>query len=218
MKRFLKYLICLVYKLKYLTRCKIYATSNIILGRCSFEGKNALGYRTYISNTSLGYGSYIGSDGEFSHCIIGRFCSIGSYVRVVSAMHPVDKNISTHPAFYSKDYYFSYNKTDFVEHLKTCNGYECEIGNDVWIGDQVLIKGGISIGDGAIIGMGSVVTHDVAPYTVIAGVPAKQIRKRFNEDMISQLLRFQWWNKSITWIIEHSNEFLRPIEFLEKYK
>lgn len=68
------------------------------------------------------------------------------------------------------------------------------IGNDVWIGTHAIIKGGVFIGDGAVIGMGSVVTHDVAPYSVVAGVPAKEIRKRFGEKTIQKLLALEWWN------------------------
>ena len=71
------------------------------------------------------------------------------------------------------------------------------IGNDVWIGQNAVLLPGVTIGDGAIIGANSVVGSDVAPYTIVAGNPAKVIRKRFDDELIDLLLQFKWWDKSI---------------------
>ena len=71
------------------------------------------------------------------------------------------------------------------------------MGNDAWIGQNVTILPGVHIGDGAIIGANSVVGSDVEPYRIVAGNPAKVIRKRFDDELIELLLKFQWWNKSI---------------------
>lgn len=68
------------------------------------------------------------------------------------------------------------------------------IGNDVWIGYEAVIMSGVTIGDGAIIGTRALVTNDVPPYTIVGGVPAKQIRKRFPEEIISELLKLKWWD------------------------
>ena len=70
------------------------------------------------------------------------------------------------------------------------------IGNDVWIGFEAVILSGVTIGDGAIIGARAVVTKDVPPYTIVGGVPARPIRKRFSEEVISKLSELQWWNWS----------------------
>ena len=70
------------------------------------------------------------------------------------------------------------------------------VGNDVWIGYEAVILAGVTIGDGAIIGARAVVTKDVPPYTIVGGVPAKQIRKRFNEETIDILLKLKWWDWS----------------------
>ena len=78
------------------------------------------------------------------------------------------------------------------------------IGNDVWIGYEAVIMTGVHIGDGAIIGTRAVVTKDVPPYTIVGGVPAKEIRKRFNSDMIEQMLALKWW----TWSVDKIQEFL----------
>ena len=217
MRRLLKHLITLCYKVANLGKSRI-SSSAILLGKCQFEGNNSVGDNTYLSGTSLGYGSFVGFGCEFSNCKIGKYCSIGSNIRVVSATHPVKGFISTHPAFFSDTYRFHYVKASkFKEHLTNSDGFECSIGNDVWIGDNVLILGGCRIGDGAIIGMGSVVLHDVPPYTIVAGVPAKEIRKRFPEETIASLLRFNWWNKPVDWIKENAEEFSDVEFFINKY-
>ena len=214
LKRLFKMGIALLYKIKFLGICKINACSNIILRGCFFEGKNSLGERTYLSHTSLGYGSFVGFNSEFSNCKIGKFCSIGSNVRVVSATHPTEM-VSTYPAFYSDTYEVSFvSKSKFKEHLVTQDGFECEIGNDVWIGDNVLIKGGLNIGDGSVIAMGSVVLHDVPPYTIVAGIPAKTIRKRFSDEISNDLLKIQWWNKPVKWIESHAEKFEKIEDFM----
>ena len=215
MKRIVKALICFAYKIKFLRKCRIHAASSVLLRGCTFEGSNSLGERVFLSRTSMGYGSYTGFSCEFSNCKIGRFCSIGNLVRVVDSTHPTDM-ISTYPAFYSDTFKKTYVKqSKYSEHLITSSGAGCEIGNDVWIGDNVLIRGGVTIGDGAIIAMGSIVLHDVAPYTIVGGAPAKEIRTRFDEETIEELETFRWWDKPMSWIKAHAEEFSDPQVFLE---
>lgn len=214
MKRIVKILIAVMYKVRFASKCKINIFTNIILRKCYFSGKNSLGNHTYLSNTNLGYCSYIGFGCEFSNCKIGKYCSIGNNVRVVSADHPIDM-VSTYPAFYSNTYRVSYVKNQkYVEHITTANGHECEIGSDVWIGDNVLIKGGVKIGNGAIIGMGSLVLHDIPPYSVAVGIPAKVIKMRFDQEICSKLEEIAWWDKSEEWIIEHAENFEKPEKLL----
>lgn len=217
MRRILKYFITLCYRLVNLGKSRI-SSSAIILRGCQFEGHNAVGNNTYLSGTSLGYGSFLGFGCEFSNCKIGRYCSIGSNIRVVSATHPTKGFISTHPAFFSDSYWFRYVKqSKFKEHLTNEAGAECTIGNDVWIGDNALILGGVKIGNGAIIAMGSIVLHDVPPYAIVAGVPAKEIRKRFPDETIDSLQMIEWWNKPISWIEEKAEEFSEVESFVNKY-
>ena len=81
------------------------------------------------------------------------------------------------------------------------------IGNDVWIGDHVILLEGIKIGDGAIIAAGSVVVKDVPSYAMVGGNPARVIRYRFKEDEIEYLKKIKWWNKSQEWLLEHIEDF-----------
>lgn len=130
--------------------------------------------------------------------IIGKFCQIASGVEFVmnGANHQMNA-ISTFP-FYTLE---GWNmnppaKSDFP--LKG----DTVVGNDVWIGQNAVILPGVHIGDGAIIGANSIVGSNVASYTIVAGNPAKELRKRFDDDLIDMLLRFQWWNKDIEEINE----------------
>lgn len=113
---------------------------------------------------------------------IGNYCSIAIGVKWIPGNHPID-DVSTHPFFHREEFgYFKKEKN--VQH----NLEKRTIGHDVWIGRDVLILPKVkTIGNGAIIGAGSVVTHDVEPYSVVAGNPAKLVKYRFNKEEIEQL-------------------------------
>lgn len=124
--------------------------------------------------------------------IIGKFCSIacGAKFMLTSANHKMS-SLSTYPfpIFYEewgldvKDIRNAWdNKGDII------------IGNDVWIGYEAVIMAGVTIGDGAIIGTRAVVTKDVPPYTIVGGVPAKPIRKRFDDATVERLIKLRWWD------------------------
>ncbi len=84
----------------------------------------------------------------------------------------------------------------------TCTGY-IDVGNDVWVGARAIILSNITIGDGAIIGAGTIVSHDVPPYAVVAGIPAKLVRFKFSENQIKRLIEIAWWNWPLEKIIEN---------------
>lgn len=126
--------------------------------------------------------------------IIGKFCQIASGVTFImnGANHQMNA-ASTYP-FYIMGGWTETPPTAGDLPLKG----DTVIGNDVWIGQNATILPGVHIGDGAIIGLGSIVGHDVEPYTIVAGNPAKVIRKRFDDELIDLLQRLQWWDKSIS--------------------
>lgn len=160
-------------------------------------------------NITVGDFTYI-ADSEFeSHVtnfypwskdklIIGKFCQIATGVEFImnDANHQMSA-VSTFP-FYTLDGWDmkAPSASDMPFKGNTV------IGNDVWIGQNAVILPGVNIGDGAIIGANSVVGSNIAPYTIVAGNPAKVIRKRFDEELIDLMLRFKWWDKSITEINE----------------
>lgn len=215
-KRIAKFLVCLKNKIVFHSRCKI-RLSNIFRGKTVFEGKNGLGSSNCIIKSSFGYGTLIGDRNFLDRIKTGRFCSIGSEIKIVSSAHPTEVFVSTHPAFYSH----RYNSLSYVCKEKFSGILMCDVnfsvvaGNDVWIGDRVLIKGGVRIGDGAVIGMGAVVTKDVPPYAVVGGVPARIIKMRFSENQISELLSQNIWEKPIEWIEENAEKFESIESFLK---
>ena len=202
-------------KFRYASRGVIERNS-VVLGNSLFEGGNKISPDSYISETKLGFGTYIGSHCHFSNVEIGRFTSIGDNVKLISSQHPTEVFASTSPCFYSKNNYLHWIQNDkYSEYLVNSNGKALSIGNDVWIGSNVLIKGGISIGNGAVIAMGSVVTKDVPDYAIVGGVPAKLIRFRFDENQRKELLTNPWWNESIDWIKENMDVFDNVDELLK---
>lgn len=124
--------------------------------------------------------------------VIGKFCSIacGAKFLFTSANH-TQASLSTYPfpIFFEE---WGLDVRDITSAWD--NKGDIIIGNDVWIGYEAVILSGVTIGDGAIIGARAVVTKDVPPYTIVGGVPAKPIRKRFSDDTISALLKIKWWD------------------------
>ena len=126
--------------------------------------------------------------------IIGKFCSIACGTKFLfnCANHTL-KSLSTYtfPLFYEE---WELEKSNITTAWD--NKGDIVIGNDVWIGYEAVIMTGVHIGDGAIIAARAVVTKDVPPYPIVGGTPAKEIRKRFDTEMIHQLLKLKWWDWS----------------------
>lgn len=178
-----------------------------------------IGKSTYISG-SIGKYSYIGSNCKLN-ANIGSFCSIANNVKTVEGSHPLHF-VSTSPSLYStrRQCGASLATENIINDITIFDneGIAVIIENDVWIGENVLIKGGIKIGTGACIAMGAVVVKDVAPYSIVGGCPAKEIRKRFDGNTIASLLHSKWWEQSEDWLKQNWRSFSNISEFLSKQK
>jgi acetyltransferase-like isoleucine patch superfamily enzyme len=141
-----------------------------------------------------------------SRTSIGRYCSIARNIIIVNRNHPMDFK-SMHGIFFNPA-------------LKHCDKYIVEdiplkIGNDVWIGEYVVILAHVTeIGDGAVIGAGTVVNKNVPPYAVVVGNPPRIVRYRFSKEVIDELLASKWWEKDIDELKPYIKEFQQPYEEL----
>ena len=171
-----------------------------------------------INDSEIGAYSYVGCDCKLDNSIIGKFCSIGSCVKVLTATHPTNTFVSTSPVFHStqKQCGITFVNENLFNQSLLVEGRSVIIGNDVWIGGDVILIGGIKIGDGAIVAAGAVVTKDVPPYSIVGGVPAKIIRYRFTKDQCDFLIQDQWWNKPISWITENVDLFSDIVVYCKK--
>jgi acetyltransferase-like isoleucine patch superfamily enzyme len=134
--------------------------------------------------------------GEKAQLRIGKFCSIATNVFIyLGGNHRIDW-ISTYP------FNLRFREALHIKGHPATKG-DVIIGNDVWIGDSAVILSGITVGDGAVIGANAVVTKNVSAYSIVAGNPAREVKKRFTEEEIEILLKIKWWDWSIQKIIEH---------------
>lgn len=146
--------------------------------------------RTTLTDVSIGRFTYLGHHAFLNRVTVGSFCSIGPSVLAGLGEHPVDLG-TTSPVFYStrRQCGTTFAQTDcFMERRPIT------IGHDVWIGARVFVRDGVSIGHGAIIAAGAVVIHDVPPYAIFGGTPAKLVRMRFPDTEVARLLAVSWWD------------------------
>lgn len=194
LKRWRNYLRSISYQLKS-HKLKIgYATE---ISKCTFGKNVALGDYVNIKSSEIGDYSYCSYNSLIRNATIGKFCSIGHHVQIGPGKHPFNSFLSSHPLFFSNRGQVGFsilNESKYVEFEKV------EIGNDVWIGAGAIILDGIKIGDGAVVAAGAVVTKNVEPFSLVAGVPAVHKKFKFDQDKIDSILSDPWWNKSIQWI------------------
>jgi acetyltransferase-like isoleucine patch superfamily enzyme len=144
--------------------------------------------------------------GENTELYIGKFCSIASNVKVyLGGSHRTDW-ITTYP--FGHRLQNKFNNFNGNGHPKT-NG-DVIVGNDVWIGANVTIMSGVNIGDGAVIANNSHIVKNVEPYSIVGGNPGKLIKKRFSDEIITELLRIKWWDWDDNKINEHLPTLCSP--------
>ena len=141
-----------------------------------------------MDRSELGFGSYINQNTILKNVIVGRFCCISWNVCLYGGSSHNCSSPSMYTSYHWKSIFGNSEETGIQDKDKTI------VGNDVWIGNGAIVVNAVKIGDGAVIGAGAVVTKDVPPYAVVAGVPAKILYKRFPEDVIERLLKIKWWN------------------------
>lgn len=177
------------------------------------EHSSKVGPYSNLINVCMKKYSYIGANCTIVETEIGAFCSIADNVIIGGASHPINW-ISTSPVFYKGKNFINKNfsNNEFIEYKNSI------IKNDVWIGNNSLIKAGLTIENGAVIGMGSIVTKDVGPYEIWAGNPAKLIRKRFSNEDIEVLINSNWWDWSEEKLSKYADGMSSKDEFIKFLK
>jgi acetyltransferase-like isoleucine patch superfamily enzyme len=174
-------------------RCKLQPLSRIV--DVNFEESMQVNRNTQVGpNVSVGAYFSMNQDCYIARAKVGRYCSFGARTVINPFGHPVDW-LSIHEfQYHDVAFNFMPEWSQLAKRPREGLLKHVDIGNDVWAGHNVVIMGGVKVGDGAILATGTVVTHDVPPYAVVGGVPARIIKYRFSKPIIERLLSITWWN------------------------
>jgi phosphonate metabolism protein (transferase hexapeptide repeat family) len=170
---------------------------------------------TLLESTLGDYSYLAGSDGVVNYTEIGKFCSIASHVAINPGNHPMHRVTQHHCTYRRRRYGFS--PTDDDEIIQWRRENSCRIDHDVWIGTGAKVMAGVHVKTGAVVAAGAVVTKDVDPYHMVAGVPALFRRTRFDADTVTKLLRIAWWEWDRRTLEQRFDHFRDLASFLEHY-
>jgi len=190
---------------------------NCEINNSVFGSYTEIGKGSRINNSELGDYSYCDRFADIANAKIGKFANIASFSRIGPTDHPMEL-ASLHHFHYRSSYYFDGAEDDSAFFVKRASRI-VTLGHDVWIGHASVIRPEIKIGHGAVIASGAVVTHDVPDYMIVAGVPAKPLRKRFDDAIAQRLVDLAWWDWSHEKLGQAVPDFrnLSIEAFLEKY-
>jgi phosphonate metabolism protein (transferase hexapeptide repeat family) len=177
-----------------------------------------VGARTILTEVTMGDYSYVVNDSQITYTSIGKFCSIAAMTRINPGNHPMQRATQAHFTYRSSAYFPG--EADDAEFFAWRRAHHVAIGHDVWIGHGAIILPGRNVGTGAVIAAGAIVTRDVPAYTIVAGNPAKIVRRRFDERTEQRLTALGWWNWSHETLRSALPDFrkLGVDAFLDKYE
>jgi len=162
--------------------------------------------------------SYVVNDAQITYTSIGKFCSIAAMTRINPGNHPMHRATQAHFTYRASAYFEG--EADDAEFFAWRRAHHVHIGHGVWIGHGAIVLPGRNIGTGAVIAAGAIVTKDVPAYTIVAGNPARAIKRRFPEAIANRLAELKWWDWEHETLRLALPDFRKlPIEqFLEKYE
>jgi phosphonate metabolism protein (transferase hexapeptide repeat family) len=185
---------------------------------CTLGRYTDVGARTILLETEVGDYSYIVNDSNIAYTKFGKFCSVAAMTRINPGNHPMHRAAQAHFTYRASSYFP--DEADDADFFEWRRAHRVIIGHDVWIGHGAIVLPGRTIGDGAVIAAGSIVTKDVAPYTIVGGNPARPIRQRFPSQIAARMVRLGWWHWSHERLRLALPDFRRlsAEEFLERYE
>jgi phosphonate metabolism protein (transferase hexapeptide repeat family) len=177
-----------------------------------------VGARTSLLEVTMGDYSYVVNDAQITYTTIGKFCSIAAMTRINPGNHPMQRASQAHFTYRASAYFPG--ESDEGEFFDWRRQHRVQIGHDVWIGHGAIVLPGRSIGTGAVIAAGAIVTKDVPAYTIVAGNPARPIRKRFPDQVATRLAALAWWDWDHEALRRALTDFpkLAVEDFLVKYE
>ncbi|WP_170581873.1 chloramphenicol acetyltransferase [Ruegeria arenilitoris] len=184
----------------------------------SFGAFVEIGAGTRVTNSVFGDYTYCDRSCDIANARIGKFANIASFTRIGATDHPIEKASLHHFHYRSADYWD--DAEDDADWFARRAGRLAQIGHDTWIGHAAIIKPEVTIGHGAIVASGAIVTKDVPPYTIVGGVTAHPIRRRFPEHVAERMMALAWWDWDNARLRAALPDFRAlPAEaFLEKYE
>ena len=191
-------------------------TANVrdaVLGRYT-----EIGARTVFAESTLGDYSYVVNDSNIIYTTIGKFCSIAAHTRINPGNHPMQRASQSHFTYRASAYFE--DAEDDAAFFDWRRSTPVTISHDVWIGHGAIVLAGRSIGTGAVVAGGAVVTKDVPDYAIVAGNPARIIRRRFPEEIAGRLKALAWWDWEHARLRAALDDFraLSVEAFLDKYE
>jgi phosphonate metabolism protein (transferase hexapeptide repeat family) len=177
-----------------------------------------VGARTILLEVSMGDYSYVVNDAQITYTTIGKFCSIAAMTRINPGNHPMHRVSQAHFTYRASAYFPG--EADEAEFFEWRRGHHVHIGHDVWIGHGAVVLPGRSVGTGAVIAAGAIVSKDVPAYTVVAGNPARPVKRRFPEEITGRLAELAWWDWNHETLRRALPDFrkLAVEDFLAKYE
>lgn len=151
-----------------------------------------VGPRTILHEVSMGDYSYVVNDSQITYTTIGKFCSIAAMTRINPGNHPMHRATQAHFTYRASAYFPG--EEDDAAFFDWRRSHAVGIGHDVWIGHGAVVLAGRQIGTGAVVAAGAIVTKDVPAYTIVAGNPARIVRRRFSEQVADRLAALAWWD------------------------
>lgn len=187
------------------------------ISQSEFGAYVEIGKGSRILNSTFEDYAYCDRFADVANTTVGKFANIAAFTRIGPTDHPY-RNAAQHHFLYRSSYYFGDEEDDpvFFEHRASRRS---SLGADCWIGHGAIIKPEITVGVGAIVASGAVVTKDVSPFMIVAGVPAQPVRLRFDQSVADRLLALAWWEWPHEKLREALEDFrrLKAEEFLERY-
>ncbi|WP_277543005.1 DapH/DapD/GlmU-related protein [Haloarcula laminariae] len=167
-----------------------------------------------LNESAIGDYTYLMERVQLDYTTVGRFASVATDVRLGPTNHPIDRPTAHHLTYRAQRYELGDDDESVFEWRAD---QPVEVGHDTWLGHGAIVLPGVTIGNGAVVGAGAVVTEDVPAYTVVAGIPAAPIRRRFSPEVAERIEATEWWNWDHDTLAERLPAFRDLETFLDEY-